>query len=286
MLNYMKDALLADKNEAENMKNRQVFEAENVNSKETQYSMRDSKTILFSSPNGGCGCSFLANTVAAYLSLKKNKNIVLLDLNAGKKDSRIIFGLTGGSTRDAGDIKCGMHEIDLHVLKKIVINLESSLNIVLPALSFEENSLSGNENIRIFIEALSAYFDLIIIDFPFYLFLGDCNSLLERIDRLVFVSQPSLISISNLNVLLNNIYIESMQSMCEIIINKFNTRPSLNPARINSVLGFPVKTFMPYDKDIEFLYTSRGPFPIFNYNLRIIKAISELGESLYEELFN
>ena len=56
----------------------------------------ESNVILFSSAKGGSGCSFIASTVSTYLARKTSVNILLLDLNVGKRDSRIIFGKQPG----------------------------------------------------------------------------------------------------------------------------------------------------------------------------------------------
>jgi len=111
---------------------------------------KDSKILFFTGSKGGCGCSFLSNAVAAYYAKSKNKNILLADLNCGKKDSRLLFNLSLKSNlRDIGDIEFDFKEIDFNVLKRLVISLEDSLHIVLPPLKFEKAPLMTGKNLNI-----------------------------------------------------------------------------------------------------------------------------------------
>ncbi len=247
---------------------------------------KDSKILFFAGSKGGCGCSFISNAVAAYYAKSKNKNVLLADLNFGKKDSRLIFNLSLKSNlRDIGDIEFDFKDIDFNVLKRLVISLEDSLHLVLPPLKFEKASLMAGENLNILLDSLSGLFDLIIVDTPFYLLQDKNIDFLEYADMFVLVTQADLISINNLEVIISNLCLENMPARLEIVINKFNSRPVISPPRIISMLKFPVSIFIPYDRDIELLYLTRGPAPMFDYNLRITKAISDFAESLFEKLF-
>jgi Flp pilus assembly CpaE family ATPase len=247
---------------------------------------KDSKILFFSGSKGGCGCSFISNAIAAYFAKSKNKNVLLADLNCGKKDSRLIFNLSLKSNlRDIGDIEFDFKEIDFNVLRRLVINLEDSLHLVLPPLKFEKAGLMAGENLNILFNSLSGIFDLIIVDTPFYLLQDRKIDFLEYADMFILVTQADLISINNLEVIISNLCLENMPARFEIVINKFNARPVISPPRILSLLKFPVSVFIPYDRDIELLYLSRGPGPMFDYNLRITKAISDFAESLFEKLF-
>jgi Flp pilus assembly CpaE family ATPase len=247
---------------------------------------KDSKILFFAGSKGGCGCSFVSNAVAAYYSKNKNKNILLVDLNCGKKDSRLIFNLSlKGNLRDIGDIEFDFKEIDFNVLKRLVISLDDSLHMVLPPLKFEKAPLMTGKNLNILLDSLSNLFDLIIVDTPFYLLQDKSMDFLEYADIFVLVTQADLISISNLEVITSNLCLENMPDRFEIVINKFNSKPVISPPRIISMLKAPVSIFIPYDRDIELLYLTRGPAPMFDYNLRITKAISDFAESLFEKLF-
>lgn len=244
----------------------------------------ESKIVLFSGARGGCGCSFIAGCVSAYLAMKTNKNVVLLDLGIGKKDSRIIFGVSNENCRDWGDIEEIIDDLDNQVLRRLIINFESSLNLILPSLRMEKNKIFSFGNLEKLLDGLRESFDIILVDFPCYLFTFYKLDYREYGDRLVMVSSPDLISINNINILIDNIGLDEFSTSLSIVINRYNLRYSIPPSRLNYLLKYPVEAFVPYDRDVEFLFLNKGPFSIFNYSLRIVKILAELSERMFGEL--
>jgi pilus assembly protein CpaE len=240
--------------------------------------------LLFSGSKGGCGCSFIANTVASYLAIKKNRSILLVDLNTGKNDSRIIFDLLNVDNRDIGDLTGNIGDIDISVLKRLIVNFDNSLNLILPSLKPAKYDIFKNGGLPCFFKLLREVFEIIIIDIPLYIYSEYGDALLEDIDRSVIVSEADIISMSNLGLIIKNLGIDGIQTGLEIIINKFNLRSVMSPVRITNSIKLPVKTFVPYDRDIQSLYLTRGPFPIFKYNLRIVRSISDFADDIYESL--
>jgi Flp pilus assembly CpaE family ATPase len=244
----------------------------------------ESNVIIFSSGKGGSGCSFIASIIATYLARKTSSNILFLDLNTGKRDSRIVFDVDDGSYRDFGDIKDLAESIDTTVLKRLVINFDNSLHLILPPLDPEKGKMLKGDNFNQFIESLRDHFDIICIDFPSHLFKYIDMNRTDIADKFVFISLPDIVSVNNTRIFME--YINSIKSHqgAYLVINKYNMRPAISPTGLTSILKYPISSFIPYDRDIEFLLNTRGPDYIFNYNLRIVRSISELSQKIYEEL--
>lgn len=244
----------------------------------------ESNVILFSSAKGGSGCSFIASTISTYLARKTSVNVLLLDLNTGKRDSRVIFDVDDGKYKDYGDISSAIGNLDTSVLKRLVINLDNSLHLIVPPLDLEKKEILEGDNLSQFLESLRDHFDIICIDFPYHLFRYIDIGEIDIADRFVFISLPDIVSINNTRILME--YIDNAKSHpgSYLVINKYNVRPAISPTGLTNILKFPVSSFMPYDRDIEFLINTRGPDYIFNYNLRIVRSISELSQKIYEEL--
>lgn len=244
----------------------------------------ESNVILFSSAKGGSGCSFIASTVSTYLARKTSVNVLLLDLNIGKRDSRVIFDVDDGNYKDYGDIGSEAGNLDTSVLKRLVINFDNSLHLLLPPLDPGKKEILEGDNFNRFLESLRDHFDIICIDFPYHLFRYIDIGEIDIADRFVFVSLPDIVSINNTRILME--YIDNAKSHPDsyLIINKYNVRPAISPTGLTNILKFPVTSFMPYDRDIESLINTRGPDYLFNYNLRIVRNISELSQKIYEEL--
>lgn len=243
-----------------------------------------SNIILFTSAKGGSGCSFLAITVAAYMARKTTLNVLLVDMNIGRMDSRITFSLEDNHTRNLGDLPPALEELDMFSLKKIVINMEDSLNIILPPLAVENNNILAAENLNIFIEAIREYFDLICIDMPGNM-LGRIEiSEIDISDRFVFVSLPDIFSVNNTRLLMD--YVKDYRSSYDfcLVINKYNIKSASSPTGLSNIINHPITTFIPYDRDIENMVNTRGPGTIFKYSLKTVRSISGLAEKLYKDL--
>jgi cellulose biosynthesis protein BcsQ len=250
-----------------------------------QGQMRDSRLIVFTGVKGGCGCSFVANSVASYLAKSKSKNVLLFDACSCRQDSRAVFNISGNIIRDIGDIKDELKDIDLSMLQKVVINLESSLNIILPSLKFEKTILDICGDFSGFVDLLLETFDLVIIDLPQYYFFGRNIKFISGADKISVVSGADNYSGMNLEIMIKNLSFADFEHKTDVLINKFNLKPQGAYNRFTGSGGLPIKLFIPYDRDIEFLYNTRGPSSIFDYNLRIVRSIIEYSEGLYNELF-
>ncbi len=241
------------------------------------------KTILFCGSKGGCGASFISYTVASYLALKKEQNILLLDLAVGSYSSRVAFDLQEKETKDLGDIKRRSKEIDTTLLRNLVINTESTLNLILPPLDQGKDFLKQLD-LAVFLDKASMHFDVIVVDLPLWMLNRLECELLKEMERMVIVSSPSLVSITNLNLILSKIGQSQLGLDTDLVINKYNLRPSISPSIINSYVNHPIKAFIPYDKDIDFLFLNKGPASIFKYNLRITSSLASFSDSLYEDI--
>jgi len=240
--------------------------------------------IMFTSAKGGSGCSFLTCAIAEYMAQKTTLNTVLLDMNQGRMDSRLIFNTEGSDIRDLGDLPADIEKLDTSCLRKVVVNMDNSLNLMLPTTGIDRRPMEEADNFNIFLEVLRDHFDIILVDMPAYFFNGRDISGMEIADRFVFVSLPDIISANNIRILMD--HIKSCRSDMDfyLVINKFNCRPAKSPASLSDIIRYPVTSFIPYDRDMEELVNIRGPEHIFDYNLRIARDISGLAREILEGL--
>jgi len=244
-----------------------------------------SNIVIFTSAKGGSGCSFLADSVASYMACKTTLNVLLVDMNQGRMDSRMVFGLDGSlHVRDMGDLPAVLETLDTSLLKKIVINMEDSLNIILPSLDVENRDIFHTGNLDVFIEALRDHFDLVIIDMPGNLIGHIDLSETDIPDRFIFVSLPDNVSASNTRLLMDHVGHYRTSYDFYLVINKYNIRQAVSPAGLSNMVRHPVAAFIPYDPDIEAIVNSRGPGSIFKYNLKAVRNISGLAQKIYQGL--
>lgn len=244
----------------------------------------ESNIIIFTSAKGGSGCSFMVNTIASYMAKKTTLNVLLIDMNIGRMDSRIIFGIKGPAARDLGDFPEGRDRLNTLGLKKIVINLENSLNLILPPLRIEKASFLGGYSLALLIEAVRNHFDLICIDMPEYLLTQIDMAELDISDRFVFITLPDIFSANNTRILMDHISEYRSQHDFYLVVNKYNLKTAISFTGLSNILGYPIATFIPYDRDIEDLVNKRGPGHVFRYGLKITRNISSFAARLYGDL--
>ena len=246
----------------------------------------EGKIILISGSKGGCGQSFICNCIGSYLAANTDKNILIVDFNIGKTDSRIIFRTQDKNIRSLYDIQNMSGEADDALLKKIVINFGSSLNFIFPPLYFDNLKTVTFKNFTRILSSLKKHFDVILIDEPSVFGLSNNeNSIYEHVEKLLLVSLPDLVSLSNLNIIINQLQDSIEYLNPKLIINKYNTKPSVSFSLLNTILKYPVEYFLPFDRDIEQLYMEKGPECIFKYNLKITRDLAAISENLMKELY-
>ena len=246
----------------------------------------EGKIVLISGSKGGCGQSFISNCIGSYLAANTDKNIIIVDFNIGKTDSRIIYRTQDKNIRSLYDIKNMSGETDDALLKKIVVNFGNSLNMIFPPLYFDNLKTVTFKSFTRILSSLKKHFDVILIDEPSVFGLSNNeNSIYEHIDKLLLVSLPDLVSLSNLNVIINQLQGSIEYLNPKLIINKYNTKPSVSFALLNTILKYPVEYFLPFDRDIEQLYLEKGPSCIFKYNLKITRDLAAISDNLMKELF-
>lgn len=254
--------------------------------KEAKIKKKEGKIILVLGCKGGCGQSFISNCIANYLSMNSDKNILMIDFNIGKMDSRSIYKISEENIRTIFDIRNISDNISESLIKKIVINFDNSLNVIFPPLYFDGLKDVSTKNIAKVFKILREIFDIILLDCPLILILKDKDIFItDLIDKLFLVSLPDFVSLANMNIIINHFEGSFDYLNPQILINKYNAKPSISFSALNTIIKYPVEYFVPFDKDIERLYLEKGPASIFKYNLRITRDLANIGINLIKELF-
>jgi Flp pilus assembly CpaE family ATPase len=214
------------------------------------------------------------------MAQKTTLNVLLLDMNSGKLESRTIFDIGGPEARDLGDLPENMERLDTCLLKKLVINMENSLNIILPSLKMDNSSILKTENLKAFIEILRDHFDIICIDMPAHILGYIALEQIDISDRFVFICLPDLFSAGNIRILMDHVRDYSYCYDFLLVINNYNIKPAISPAGLSKIIKYPIASFMPYDRDLGEIFHTRGPGHMLNHDLRLTRNISGLAERI------
>ncbi|MDD3519796.1 MAG: AAA family ATPase [Actinomycetota bacterium] len=244
------------------------------------------KVIIFTGSKGGCGQSFVANCVANYCAIKTNYNILMIDMNAGSKDSRAIYNISKEELMSIADIYSQKKKPSISEIKKIIVNFNNSLSYIFPPLKHQEQFFTYTF-LKYLFNLFKGIFDLVIIDCDLFVdFNIKKGSIYDLSDELIIVSLADKVSVSNLNSMIDYFSKGKENLNIKVLINKYNIKPSIPLFNLNSLIRYPISQFLPYDRDIENLYLTKGPASIFKYNLKLINDLSQVAESLIMTIFN
>lgn len=122
---------------------------------------KEGKIILFMGSKGGCGQTFISNCIANYLASHSALNILMIDMNFGSKDSRIIYKISEEDVRTIFDIKDDVKNLDEKILKKIIVNFSNSLNYIFPPLNYDISKKLSFKLLEKILKILKRSFNLI-----------------------------------------------------------------------------------------------------------------------------
>ncbi len=237
----------------------------------------EGKILFFCGSKGGCGATFTAISVSNYFASFTDKNVLFIDLNPNREDARYIFKIDISFEKNISDLEHIIDDLDYKVLKKIVSNMENSLNVI----------LSGTKIVCLdhFIKLLSflkKYFDFIFVDFPFDLYDAADLYKISFIDKFILITFPEMIPLISLQKALNHLNDIDCTNKVSLVANKCNKLKHIT--FLNRFIRFPVDLYLQYDKDIENLFLSGKSHMIFKYNLKIIKNLKSYCMKLCSEI--
>ncbi len=242
------------------------------------------KIIIFTGTKGGCGQSFIANTVASYMAIKTKFNILMIDMNTGSRDSRALFKMTEEDILTIADIYNGKKKLVINDIKKIIVNFNNSLNYIFPPLRIE-NKIFNYGFLKNLFKLFKEIFDLIIVDCNMFVDFNIKNgSIFDLSEELIIVSLPDEVSVFNLNSILSYFLKTKENPELKVIINKYNIKPAIPFFKLNSLVKYPINQLLPYDRDIEALYLSKGPADIYKYNLTLVNTLKKIAEDIMKEI--
>jgi len=238
------------------------------------------KTIIFTGSKGGCGQSFAANCIANYLAIKTSFNILMIDMNVGSRDSRTIYDAANEEIVTIADIYHEKKKPTISDIKKIISNFNNSLNYIFPPLK-QQNNVFSYTFLKYLFNLFTDNFDLVIADCDMFVDFNVKNgSIFDLSDELIIVSLADKVSVSNLNSIIGYFTKTKENLNIRVLINKYNIKPSISIFNLNSMVRYPISQFLPYDRDIENLYLTKGPASIFKYNLKLVNDLSQIAESI------
>lgn len=253
----------------------------------------DAKVITVYSPKGGTGCTSLAVNLAIALQglLGSDSKVCLVDANLQFGDVSIFMKLQ--ATRTLADLAPHVNDLDIDLLKTVIIPHSSGVHVLVAPPTPEEAELFGNDGelvetgvntqLKIILEFARHQFDYIIIDTAHQV----DNVLLTAIDLsdlLLVVTRPVIPEIRGARLFLDLLHkLEYGMDKVALIINGVdNKRMGIQPEAIERAM-MPAMAHIPLDERTALRAANLGePVMLKNSRTPLGQGFIDVAKKVYD----
>ena len=196
---------------------------DNIEAEEKNKIIKDNKIIAISG-TGGVGKSIITLNLANILK-EKNQKILILDFDILNNSLHTILGVNEYSKKikDKLDINnLAVSQIDI---KDLIIKINKKVDLISGInLLFDDKYKISSEKIKLILDQLKEYYDVIIVDTSSECFFDYTRNILNNCDLILFLVEANLLELKKANNLLE-IYEKQWninKDKINIIINKYN----------------------------------------------------------------
>ena len=213
------------------------------------------KVFLIASGKGGTGKTMFAVNFGALLA-QKGKRVALIDMDLGMRNMDLYLGMENRVVFNIMDVMSGICRLNKALIK---VSGFDSLYFIAASPRRDERRIT-ERHMTALCEALSQYFDFIIIDCGAGM--GDLLDVcLPAAQRVVLITEPEVAALRDADTLAAYLSQQGMSDIC-MVINKVDTelvRAGVLPdiSSIISSAGAPVVGMIEMDSSIR-ISTSRG----------------------------
>jgi pilus assembly protein CpaE len=230
------------------------------------------RVLAFYGAKGGVGTTTIAINVAIALQRGLGRRVCLVDANLQFGDHRVFMdlGLDRKSIVDA----VSAPSIDADLLRSVVVEHESKIDLLLAPPTPEQAELVTKEHLTQVIEVLRGMYDYVVVDLDKRL--DDMNlGVFDAAEHLFVVLTADLSCLKNVRLVLETLgHIGYQGDRVKLVLNRSNAFTGINAKTAEGALRHPI--------DLLVLNEYRGAISALNSGAPVMhtKADSPLGRSL------
>jgi pilus assembly protein CpaE len=230
------------------------------------------RVLAFYGAKGGVGTTTIAINVAIALQRGLGRRVCLVDANLQFGDHRVFMdlGLDRKSIVDA----VSAPSIDADLLRNVVVEHESKIDLLLAPPTPEQAELVTKEHLTQVIEVLRGMYDYVVVDLDKRL--DDMNlGVFDAAEHLFVVLTADLSCLKNVRLVLETLgHIGYQGDRVKLVLNRSNAFTGINAKTAEGALRHPI--------DLLVLNEYRGAISALNSGAPVMhtKADSPLGRSL------
>ncbi len=232
------------------------------------------RVLAFYGAKGGVGTTTIAINVAIALQRELGRRVCLVDANLQFGDHRVFMdlGLDRKSIVDA----VSAPSIDADLLRGIVVEHESKIDLLLAPPSPETAELVTKEHLGTIIDVLRGMYDYVVVDVDKRL--DDLNlGVFDAAEHLYVVLTADLSCLKNVRLVLETLgHIGYEGDRIKLILNRANAFTGINAKTAEGALKRPI--------DLQVLNEYRGAISALNSGAPVMltKSDSPLGRSFHD----
>jgi pilus assembly protein CpaE len=211
---------------------------------------REGFVIVVYSPQGGCGKTTIASSIASGL-MKEGIKTLLVDARLDFGDCAAFLNISAQSTTLA-DIVENINDLDIEYFDRIVMTHNSGMKVLLappnPRAGAEIRDNMPDAVARI-IQQIAGYYDFVVVDTGSALDTSTSH-LLEMANKIVLITTPTLPAIKNTRHILNLFQESGFEpGKISIVLNRAIEKPTQKttppPDKIQQYLKHPIDGIIP-----------------------------------------
>jgi pilus assembly protein CpaE len=232
------------------------------------------RVLAFYGSKGGVGTTTIAINVAIALQRELGRRVCLVDANLQFGDHRVFMDL-GLDRKSIADV-VSAPSIDADLLRGILVEHESKIDLLLAPPSPEMADYVTKEHMAQIIDALRGLYDYIVVDVDKRL--DDLNlGVFDAAELLFVVMTADLSCLKNVRLVLETLgHIGYENDRVKLILNRSNAFTGINAKTAEGALKRPI--------DLQVLNEYRGAISALNSGAPVMmtKSDSPLGRSFHD----
>ncbi len=232
------------------------------------------RVLAFYGAKGGVGTTTIAINVAIALQKELGRRVCLVDANLQFGDHRVFMDL-GLDRKSVVDV-ASAPSIDADLLRGILVEHESKIDLLLAPPSPEMAELVTKEHMAATLDALRGMYDYVVVDVDKRL--DDLNlGILDAAELLFVVLTADLSCLKNVRLVLETLgHIGYPNDRIKLLLNRSNAFTGINAKTAEGALKRPI--------DLQVVNEYRGAISALNSGAPVMlaKGDSPLGRSLHD----
>jgi pilus assembly protein CpaE len=236
------------------------------------------RIVTVFSTKGGVGKTTIATNIAAELSKKANRSVVLVDLDLQFGDIAIMLDTV--PVRTIADI-AREEEVDSEIVEACLFTHDTGIRVLPSPLRPEQAEIVTGRHVEAILGLLAESFDFIVVDLPQGL--GDISlTAMDAADIVFLITSLEIPAIKNASICL-----EIMDALgydedkVKLVVNRPSREGSVDIGEVEKTLKRTVDISIPNEGRLVTESVNKGvPFVLSNSSARISLAIKDLARAI------